>query len=274
MSATASATGATTIGAWLRAHADLDRVDRERLLCELPGITRARILAAPETPIGTDDRERLDAWSARRRAGEPIAYLLGHQGFRDFEVRVTPAVLIPRPETELLVEIALEHLAADQRVLELGTGSGAVAIAIARESGAAVTAVDVSVDALGLAKRNAAALGAELTLLRSDWFSAVTGRFHLIVSNPPYVAAGDPHLADLRHEPAVALIGGTDGFAALRHIIRHAPGYLEPGGWLILEHGFDQGPTVRALFTGHGYGAIETRQDLAGLDRVSFGQWT
>jgi release factor glutamine methyltransferase len=265
---------ATTIGAWFGAHADLDRIDRERLLCEVPGITRARILAAPETLLAAEDRARLDDWSTRRRAGEPIAYLIGHQGFRDFELRVTPAVLIPRPETELLVETALEHLRAGQCVLELGTGSGAIAIAVARESNAAVTAVDVSVDALELARCNAAALGAAVTWLRSDWFAAVAGRFHLIVSNPPYVALGDPHLADLTHEPAVALVSGTDGLAALRHIVRHAPDHLEPGGWLILEHGFDQGPAVRALFIEHGYRAVATRQDLAGLDRVSLGQWT
>jgi release factor glutamine methyltransferase len=265
---------ATTIGAWIGAHADLDRVVRERLLCELPGITRARILAAPETPLAATDRARLDEWSARRRAGEPVAYLIGRQGFRDFEVRVTPAVLIPRPETELLVETALELSTVGQRVLELGTGSGAVAIAIARESGAAVTAVDVSADALKLAKSNAAALGAAVTWLSSDWFTAIAGRFHLIVSNPPYVAAGDAHLIDLCHEPAVALVGGTDGLAALRHIVREAPAYLEPGGWLILEHGCDQGPAVRALFTECGYGGIATRRDLAGHDRVSLGQWT
>jgi len=264
----------STIGEWLGANADLDRLDRELLLCELPGLTRARILAAPEAPLACADRARLDHWSARRRAGEPLAYLTGSRGFRDFDLAVTAAVLIPRPETELLVEIALELVQPGERLLELGTGSGAVAIALARDTSARVTAVDVCPDALAVATANAAALDAPVEWVRSDWYAALTDRYHLIVSNPPYIAAGDPHLPALRHEPFIALVSGADGLDAIRHIVDAAPDHLEPGGWLALEHGFDQGDAVRALLQQRGFERIETRQDLAGLDRVSLGRWS
>jgi release factor glutamine methyltransferase len=263
----------TTIGTWFAANADLDRIDRELMLCAVPGITRARLLAAPETPLAPADRARLDDWSTQRRAGVPLAYIVGRRGFRDFELAVSPAVLVPRPETELLVETAIELLAADQRVLDLGTGSGAVAIALALETPARVSAVDLSPAALAVAAANAAALGATVEWIESDWFAAVAGRYHVIVGNPPYVAAGDPHLEALRHEPRLALVSGTDGLDSLRRIIAAAPDYLHPGGWLALEHGFDQGPAVRALFGQRGYTDVETRQDLAGHDRVSLARW-
>jgi len=259
-------------GQWLAANADLDRTDRELLLCEAAGISRARLLTDPQAPLQATDRVRLDAWAARRRAGEPVAYLLGSQGFRDFELRVSPAVLIPRPETELLVETVLERLDPEQRVLELGTGSGAIAIALARDSRAHVTAADISRAALEIAMANAESLGAAIRWIESDWFTAITDRYHVIVSNPPYVAAGDAHLEALRYEPALALVSGPEGLDALRHIIDRAPGHLEPDGWLVLEHGCEQGDAVRRLFAQCGFTAVETRQDLAGLDRVTLGR--
>lgn len=263
----------STIGAWFAAHADLDRIDRELMLCSLPGITRARILAAPDTPLAASDRARLDHWSAERRAGVPLAYLVGTRGFRDLELVVTPAVLVPRPETELLVEVAIERLAPDRRVLDLGTGSGAVALALAHETGAHVSAVDVSPAALAVAAANAAALGAAIQWIESDWFAAVSGRYDVIVANPPYIAADDPHLDALRHEPQLALVAGADGLDAIRRIVAQAPEYLVPGGWLAVEHGFDQGPAVRALLERRGYTGIATRRDLAGHERVSLARW-
>jgi len=261
-----------SLGQWLAANADLDRIDRELLLCEAAGISRATLLANPQAPLPATDRARLEAWAARRRAGEPVAYLLGSQGFRDFELRVSPAVLIPRPETELLVEIVLERLEPGQRVLELGTGSGAIAIALARDSLAHVTGADISAAALEIARTNARQLGANVRWIETDWFTAISDRYHLIVSNPPYVAAGDAHLDALRYEPALALVSGPDGLDALRRIIDRAPGHLEPGGWLVLEHGCAQGQVVRGLLAQRGFTAIETRQDLAGLDRVTLGR--
>lgn len=260
------------IGDWLRENADLDRVDRELLLCQVPGITRVRILTAPETLLSPCDRARLDHWSARRRAGEPIAYIIGRKGFWNFELQVTPDVLVPRPETEGLVEIAIERLQPGHRALDLGTGSGAVAIAMARETAAEVCGSDISRAALALAQTNARSLGVQISWIESDWLTTVTGTFDLIVSNPPYIAAGDVHLDDLRHEPINALVAGIDGLDAIRQIVAAAPAHLQAGGWLVLEHGFDQGPAVRALLRGRGFTAIETQQDLAGLDRISLGQ--
>jgi release factor glutamine methyltransferase len=262
----------TTLGGWLARNADLDRIDREVLLCAAVGISRARLLAAPEAPLPAEPRQCLDGWAARRRAGVPVAYLVGSQGFRDFELAVTADVLIPRPETELLVELALTRIEPGQRVLDLGTGSGAIAIALARDSGADVTGADVSPAALALAAANARALAARIDWLETHWFAAVAGRFHVIVSNPPYVAANDPHLDALRHEPALALVAGSDGLDALRQIVAAAPDHLEPGGWLLLEHGFDQGPAVRELLARSGFTAVATHQDLAGLDRVTLGR--
>jgi len=262
----------TSIGDWLAANADLPRIDRERLLCELLGINRARILSAPQTELDTPAHARLDAGVARLRCGEPLAYVTGRRGFRDFEVTVSPAVLVPRPETEHLVEAALERLLPGQRVLELGTGSGAVAIALALEATASVTATDISSAALAVAAANGQHLGADITWLLSDWYAGVVGCFDLIVSNPPYIADHDPHLASLRHEPALALVSGKDGLDAIRCIVNGSGEHLEPRGWLLLEHGFEQGHAVRSLLHRQGFHAISTHRDLAGHERVTMGQ--
>lgn len=220
--------------------------------------------------------------AARRAGGEPVAYLLGRREFfgRDFEV--SPAVLIPRPETELLVEIALEKVGSGDtaagvaRILDLGTGSGCIAITLALQHPAArVTAVDASAAALAVARKNAQRLDAQVRWLQSDWFEALAGeRFDLIVANPPYIAETDPHLAlgDLRHEPATALASGTEGLDALRRIIAAAPAHLAPGGEILLEHGYDQALAVRDLLISSGLGDVAQSRDLAGIVRVTRGR--
>lgn len=214
----------------------------------------------------------------QRLAGQPIAYLTGVREFYGRSFQVSSDVLIPRPETELLVEQALLHLPPGQplRVLDLGTGSGCVAVTIALERPhAIVTAVDRSPAALALAQRNARDLDATVRFLQSDWFAALAGQvFNLIVGNPPYIAAADPHLGrgDVRFEPLAALSSGSDGLSDLRRIVRDAPAHLAPGGWLWLEHGFEQAELTRRLLREAGLQNVQTRQDAAGLPRISGGQ--
>jgi release factor glutamine methyltransferase len=224
------------------------------------------------------ERARFTELVERRGAGEPVAYLRGEREFWSMPLRVTPDVLVPRPETELVVATALARIPEDAswRVLDLGTGSGAIALAIARERPRCrVIATDVSGAALGVARANAAALHASNVELREgDWYTAVAGeRFHLIASNPPYVAAEDGRLAtdELRFEPRVALTAGADGMSALRVVVVGAPRHLEAGGALVLEHGCDQRAAVRAALATSGFEEIECHRDLAGLDRVSSG---
>lgn len=272
----------STVGGWLAAHPDLARRDLEVLLCRRAGLTRAQVLARPERELAADLIHSLDHWAERRRRGEPVAYILGEKDFWGMTLLVNPAVLVPRPETELLVESALDVITRDHRhgrleLLELGTGSGAVAIALARELAArcppaCLTATDLSAPALAVAAGNARRHQAAVRWLRSDWFAEVTGRYHLIVSNPPYVASADPHLSELGHEPAHALAAGPDGLDAIRVIVAGATAHLEPGGWLLLEHGFDQGPAVRELMEARGLVTVTTLPDLAGLDRVTRGR--
>jgi release factor glutamine methyltransferase len=213
----------------------------------------------------------------RRAAGEPIAYLTGNCEFYGLEFRVTPAVLIPRPETELLVDLALERLPVEgrARVLDLGTGSGCIAVSLGRQRPRMeVWAADAVPAALEVARDNALRLGATVRFVRSDWLADLAGeRFDLILSNPPYVAAGDPHLSrgDLRFEPASALVAGEDGLNDIRRIVAAAPAHLAPGGWLLFEHGYDQAQRCRALLTAAGFGQVTSWRDLAGIERVSGG---
>ncbi|SFM67954.1 [protein release factor]-glutamine N5-methyltransferase [Ectothiorhodospira mobilis] len=228
---------------------------------------------APDAAI-----RRARAWARRRAAGEPLAYLLGAREFWSLPLTVGPGVLVPRPDTETLVEAALGCIPEGQAwgVADLGTGSGAIALALARERPqAAITATDRSPRALTQARENARRLGLaqRIRFLQGDWFEALAGaRFHVLVSNPPYVAQGDPHLEALRHEPAEALIAGDDGLADLRLLAAGAPAHLLPGGWLLLEHGADQGAAVRALLAGAGFTSVSTLQDLGGRDRVGRGR--
>lgn len=274
----------TTVGGWLAGGHGLDRRDAEVLLGRAAGLTRAQLLARPERELTPAVRSRLDHWAMRRRGGEPVAYILGEREFWGLTFTVSDAVLVPRPETELLVELALAELtAADAataaarrpiRLLELGTGSGAIAIALAvecRRRGwrADLVATDVSVAALALAACNGRRHGVEIHWVASDWYSSSSGRYDLIVANPPYVAADDPHLAALAHEPRRALVAGCDGLAALSVIAGGALERLRPGGAVLLEHGRDQGAAVRHLLARAGLEAPHTVPDLAGLDRVS-----
>jgi release factor glutamine methyltransferase len=238
----------------------------------------AWLIAHAGAALDRAQRERFEALIARRAAGEPVAYLTGEREFYSLAFKVTPAVLIPRPETELLVERALEHLPenAPRRVLDLATGSGCVAVAIARHRPLArLTAADVSSAALGVARDNALRHGASIEFVESDWFAALGGRrFDLIVANPPYVAAGDPHLAqgDLRFEPRAALVAGASGLECIGPLVAQAHARLLPGGWLLFEHGHDQAARARALLERVGYADVASWRDLAGIERVSGGR--
>ncbi|HEV8645441.1 MAG TPA: peptide chain release factor N(5)-glutamine methyltransferase [Burkholderiales bacterium] len=254
------------------------RCDAQVLLGFTLGVTRAWLTTHMDQAADSEAAARFRSLVALRASGHPVAYLVGVKEFYGLPLRVTPDVLIPRPETEELVEAALERLPQGEgrKVLDLGTGSGCIAIAIARQRPAAqVTAVDSSNPAMALARENAAALDVEVEFLQSDWFAALgRRRFDLIVANPPYVAADDPHLrqGDLRFEPRPALAAGADGLANLRRIVRAAPKYLRPGGWLLLEHGYNQAEACRDLLHNAGFAELVFRADIAGLPRIASGR--
>ncbi|TDG12395.1 peptide chain release factor N(5)-glutamine methyltransferase [Seongchinamella unica] len=253
--------------------------DAEILLCHCLGKPRSWLYTWPEAEISGADLEKYHALLARRSRGEPVAYLTGRREFWSLDLRVNPSTLIPRPETETLVAWALElPLAAEAAVLDLGTGTGAIALALAQENPRwQVTGVDRCDAAVELARHNAVANGLPAVELQcSDWFQQLPGRrFQLIVSNPPYIEAGDPHLSlgDVRHEPRSALVAQDDGLADLAHIVTAAPAHLAEDGWLLLEHGHEQGARVRQLLQDRGFSGVQTRCDLAGLERVSGGLW-
>jgi release factor glutamine methyltransferase len=264
----------------LAARKRIDAADAEYLLAHALGRTRAWLFAHGDDEPDAGTIARFDALVALRAAGEPVAYLTGRRGFRQLDLAVAPDTLIPRPETELLVELALARIAADgdARIADLGTGSGAIALAIASERPRArIVATDRSEGALAVARGNAAAHGIGNVEFRSgDWLAPLVGeRFDLIASNPPYIADDDPHLAqgDLRFEPRAALASGRDGLDAIRSIVRDAPAHLRDGGWLLLEHGHDQGEAVCALLTQAGFADVATAQDLEARDRVGLGRW-
>jgi release factor glutamine methyltransferase len=254
------------------------RLDAELLLAAALGKSRSYLHTWPERIVPTEAAVAFAGFLQRRRDGEPVAYILGQQGFWKIDLEVAPHTLIPRPETELLVEAALQLLpATPAQVLDLGTGTGAIALALASERPVwQVTAVDRVPEAVALAERNRERLHlANARVLESHWFSALAGeRFDLIISNPPYIAAADPHLSagDVRFEPASALVSGADGLDDLRLIISQAPEQLNTGGWLLLEHGYDQAGAVRELLARHGFEQVESRQDLAGHERISLGR--
>ena len=249
------------------------------LLAHVLGRDRAWLAAHANEAVSAEQAKTFDALARRRRNGEPVAYLIGRREFYGLDLEITPDALIPRPETELLVDLALAHLPTDSetRVLDLGTGSGAVALAIAAaRRKAQVVGTDVSSPALALAARNAARLGiGNVWFVESDWFDALPDeRFDLVAGNPPYVAAGDSHLSegDLRHEPQRALTPGGDGLGAIRAIVAAAPAHLARGGWLLLEHGHDQAEAIDALFRDAGFADVGAARDLAGILRVSYGR--
>lgn len=255
----------------------IDRLDAQRLLAAVLSRPRSWLLAHEDEALDPATARRYNTLLTRHAAGEPLAYVLGEKEFFGLTLEVTPDVLIPRADTETLVEWALELLPGkvDTAVADLGTGSGAIALALAAQRPAArVTAVDASPAALAVAERNARRLGLAVEWLISDWFSAIAGRrFPLIVSNPPYVAEGDSHLAALCHEPQRALTSGPDGLTAIRHIAATAAAFLTTGGWLLIEHGFDQADAVQALLGAAGFESIATRRDLGGQLRCTGGRY-
>lgn len=255
------------------------RLDAELLLADVLGRSRSYLHTWPEREVEAEPLERYQAMLARRQAGEPVAYILGQQGFWNLDLEVAPHTLIPRPDTELLVETVLALLpATPAALLDLGTGTGAIALALACERPAwRLTGVDRVPEAVALAERNRASLKLpNVRFIVSHWFSALAGqRYQLIVSNPPYIAADDRHLAegDVRFEPSSALVAGADGLDDIRLIIAQAPQHLETGGWLLLEHGFDQAAAVRELLRTRGFRAVESRRDLGGHERISLGRF-
>jgi release factor glutamine methyltransferase len=262
----------------LQATLPLDALENRILLCHATGLSRVQLITRADQTLSADEAARLNALVQRRLAGEPIAYIVGKREFFGLDFTVNKAVLIPRPDTELIVELAIERLPPQGRLLDMGTGSGAIAVSIAHtRPDAQVSALDVSEAALAVARKNALDNGARVRFLQSDWFSALgpNDSFDLIASNPPYIAAGDEHLSqgDLRFEPSGALTDHADGLSALRTIIKGSPAHLAPGAWLLMEHGYDQAAGVRALLEGAGYGEVQSWRDIAGIERVSGGRW-
>lgn len=254
-----------------------DRLEAELLLAHVLGVNRAWFFAHADDPLDPASVAAFASLVQRRAVGEPVAYITGTRDFWSMTLEVTPATLIPRPETERLVELALERLLQGASVVDLGTGSGAIALALAKERpDLSVTAVDASSAAIEVARRNAERLGlSRVRFLVGDWFAPLASeRFDLIVSNPPYIEADDPHLdrGDLRFEPASALASGNDGLDDIRRIAAGAANHLHPGGWLLVEHGWNQGEVARAVLTSCGLRDVLTAQDLEDRDRVSGGR--
>lgn len=278
-----SRTNVVTISELLQRSAELTDsdsavLDTELLLSHALDVSRTYLKTWPDRQPDTDQVTAFTALFQRRLRGEPIAYILGHQGFWSLDLKVSEHTLIPRPETELLVETALElQLPPHSSVLDLGTGTGAIALALACERNDwNITAVDFQPQAVALAEENRAAHKLNnVQIVQSNWFAALPAvKFDLIVSNPPYIENNDPHLSqgDVRFEPASALVSGAEGLDDLILLIGQSVVFLKPNGWLLVEHGYDQGPGVSALFTEAGFSAIETRNDYNQMDRITFGQ--
>jgi release factor glutamine methyltransferase len=263
----------------------LERLDAQLLLLQAldrDAGDRAWLLAHDTDLLAAGARESFLRLCEQRAGGEPLAYITGHKEFFGLRLAVDKRVLVPRPDTETLVEWALDVIPGLTRhprierlsVIDLGTGSGAIALAIKQNAPhAQVEAVDASADALAVAGENAARLSLDVTFRQSSWLTGSHGRYNLIVSNPPYVAEDDPHLPALAHEPLMALAAGPDGLNDIREIVAQAPAHLASGGWLLLEHGWDQARAVRALLVAAGFQAVASRRDLAGIERCSGGQW-
>lgn len=257
----------------------LERIDAQLLLLHTlarPDAGRAWLLAHDTDPLAVDVHNQFIALCQRRATGEPVAYLTGRKEFYGLPLHIDARVLDPRPDTETLVDWALEVLAPvnTPRIADLGTGSGAIALALQHQRpDARVLAVDASADALAVAQANAQRLGLAVQFQHTCWLTGVDGLFDAIVSNPPYIASADPHLATLTHEPLQALASGADGLDDIRTLAAQAPAHLKPGGWLLLEHGYDQAEAVRALLQAQGFTSVLSRNDLAGIARCTGGQW-
>ena len=261
------------------AAAGIERLDAQLLLLHAlarPATDRAWLLAHDDEEMRPQAVQAFQSCCERRGAGEPLAYIVGSKEFFGLELHVDARVLVPRPDTETVVEWSLEVLAdtAAPRVVDLGTGSGAIALAIAhRRADAQVEAVDASADALAVASENARRLSLPVRFTHGEWLAGCGGPYDLIVSNPPYVAEGDEHLPALRHEPLQALVAGADGLDDIRAIVEQAPRRLASNGWLLLEHGWDQSTAVRGLLQAAGFADVGSRRDLAGIERCTGGRW-
>lgn len=272
-----------SIGQWLSSNKDLARIDLELSLAFHLNLSRAAILARPEQLIDNDTLPALNKWADALRNHTPLAYLLGEQEFWSLPINVDARVLVPRPDTELLVEQGL-HLIDEFspveaeanvsiRALDLGTGSGAIALALAHERpDLQVCATDRSADCLAVAGANTKRLNLDVEFVQSNWFASLHGRWHIIVANPPYIDPIDPHLQHLHSEPSIALIAQEQGMADLNTIVQGAPPFLVSGGWLLLEHGYDQAERVRAIMKRYGYQAVQSVRDLGGIERVTLGR--
>ena len=270
-----------TIASWLRQQGSLARLELEVALCHALDCSRAHLLSHPEQQLTCAELKQLSHWTHQLRNHVPLAYLTGEQEFWGLSLSIDARVLVPRPDTEILVECALECLpdapastqARALQALDLGTGSGAIALAIAQERcDVDIHACDISAECLAVAEVNSRALGLPISLRLSDWFERIDQRFHVIVANPPYIDSADPHLSQLQAEPRAALVAPNHGLADLQAIIERAPAHLHRDGWLLLEHGYDQGMATRDLLTNRGFEQVGTRRDLGGNERVSWGQ--
>ncbi len=254
----------------------IDPLEARILMAHALQCSRVQLVIRENDALSAEQVNNISGLLLRRMQGEPIAYLTGEREFFGLSFKVTPAVLIPRPETELLVELAMEKLPQAGCIADLGTGSGAVAVALAHtRRDAQVRATDISDEALAVARDNAEHHRVKIQFIRSDWFGNLEDSFDLVVSNPPYIAASDAHLSqgDLRFEPSSALTDHANGMTALSAIIDGAPAHLKPGGWLLLEHGYDQATVVRHQLTRAGWSDVQSWKDLAGIERVSGGRW-
>jgi release factor glutamine methyltransferase len=264
----------TAVGQWLRQTDDIPRIECELLLNQVLGLSRAQILTHPETPIPSNAQQQLHQFVEQLRSGTPLAYITGSREFWGIDFHVTPDVLIPRPETELLVELSVALAPADGTLIDLGTGSGAIAIAIkAERPDLTITATDASGDALSVAQLNAERVGVEMHWRVQHWLADDHNRWDMIVSNPPYIAKDDPHLPGLSAEPRQALVAGPDGLDDIRQIVASAPGHLQKNGYVLIEHGYDQADQVQQLMSAAGLSGIESKKDLAGISRVTLGQY-
>lgn len=271
----ASIASGSTISAVLK-HSPLDALETRILLGHALRLSRVQLITQADRALSAEEVRQLSELFRRRLDGEPIAYIVGEREFYGLPFQVTPDVLIPRPDTELLVELAVQRLPESGRILDMGTGSGAIAVAIAHSRpDAMVTALDINRNALDVAARNALRHGASVRFMHSDWYRALDDqRFDMIVANPPYIVDGDIHLSqgDLRFEPLDALTDHADGLTALRTIIKGAARYLVPGGWLLMEHGYDQAASVRELLGAQEFCEVQSWHDLAGIERASGGK--
>ncbi len=263
-----------TVKQWLQQTSDLPLIECELLLGQVMSLNRAQILAYPEREISTDALQLLQPVVEQLREGKPFAYITGSREFWGLDLRVTADVLVPRPETELLVELIIELAPNGGNMIDLGTGSGAIAIAVKTERpDLSITAIDSSCAALKIARHNACKLKVDVTFNQQSWLQGSNSAWDIIVSNPPYIADNDPHLPDLLAEPRQALVAGPDGLDDIRQIIPQASQRLRPGGYLLIEHGYDQADRVQQLMSAAKLNNVHSRKDLAGIERVTLARY-